>query len=96
MEQVLKEYGPRKSVYLKLEQTVDECYGGIMQQIRAKVLLPDEESYQQVCYHLAGFSVKVIALLMGDTPNKIYKRRDRIRAKMGIVNELMDKYLLRI
>ena len=93
-EQLMKELGSGKKAYADLEQLVDKCYDGMMRRIRSEVQLPDEESYRQVCYHLAGFSVKSIALLMGETPNKIYKRRDRIRLKLDSFEADFSKDLL--
>ena len=93
-EQLMKELGSGKKAYADLEQLVDKCYDGMMRRIRSEVQLPDEESYRQVCYHLAGFSVKSIALLMGETPNKIYKRRDRIRLKLDSFETDFAKDLL--
>ena len=93
-EQLMKEYKSEKRTYIDLERVVNECYDGIMLRIRTEVQLPDEASYRQVCYHLAGFSVKVIALMMGDTPNKIYKRRERIRVKLERMNADINKSLL--
>ena len=61
----MKDLGSGKKAYGDLEQMVDNCYDGMMRRIRSEVQLPDEESYRQVCYHLAGFSVKSIAFLMG-------------------------------
>ena len=93
-EQLMKELGSGKKAYGDLEQLVDKCYDGMMRRIRSEVQLPDEESYRQVCYHLAGFSVKSIAFLMGETPNKIYKRRDRIRLKLDSFDTDFAKDLL--
>jgi hypothetical protein len=53
-----------------------------MNRLRSEVKLPDEDSYRQVCYHIAGYSVYGISVLMNETRNKIYKRRDRIRRKI--------------
>ena len=92
--QLMKELGSGKKAYADLEQLVDKCYDGMMRRIRSEVQLPDEESYRQVCYHLAGFSVKSIAFLMGETPNKIYKRRDRIRLKLDSFDTDFAKDLL--
>ena len=92
--QLMKELGSGKKAYADLEQLVDKCYDGMMRRIRSEVQLPDEESYRQVCYHLAGFSVKSIAFLMGETPNKIYKRRDRIRLKLDSFEADFAKDLL--
>ena len=93
-EQLMKDLGAGKKAYGDLEQMVDNCYDGMMRRIRSEVQLPDEESYRQVCYHLAGFSVKSIAFLMGETPNKIYKRRDRIRLKLDSFETDLAKDLL--
>ena len=93
-EQLMKDLGSGKKAYGDLEQMVDNCYDGMMRRIRSEVQLPDEESYRQVCYHLAGFSVKSIAFLMGETPNKIYKRRDRIRLKLDSFDTDFAKDLL--
>ena len=93
-EQLMKDLGSGKKAYGDLEQLVDNCYDGMMRRIRSEVQLPDEESYRQVCYHLAGFSVKSIAFLMGETPNKIYKRRDRIRLKLDSFDTDFAKDLL--
>ena len=93
-EQLMKDLGSGKNAYGNLEQMVDNCYDGMMRRIRSEVQLPDEESYRQVCYHLAGFSVKSIAFLMGETPNKIYKRRDRIRLKLDSFDTDFAKDLL--
>ena len=93
-EQLMKDLGSGKKAYGDLEQMVDNCYDGMMRRIRSEVQLPDEESYRQVCYHLAGFSVKSIAFLMGETSNKIYKRRDRIRLKLDSFDTDFAKDLL--
>ena len=93
-DQLMKDLGSGKKAYGDLEQMVDNCYDGMMRRIRSEVQLPDEESYRQVCYHLAGFSVKSIAFLMGETPNKIYKRRDRIRLKLDSFDTDFAKDLL--
>ena len=39
---------------------------------------------KQISYHYAGFSVKLIGLFMGENASNIYKRRDRIRAKINL------------
>lgn len=39
---------------------------------------------KQISYHYAGFSVKLIGLFMGENTSNIYKRRDRIRAKINL------------
>ena len=64
----------------KLEKIVNECNNNIMKDLRAEITLPDESYYQLACYLLAGYSVGVIACVMNETKNTIYKRRDKIRS----------------
>lgn len=82
---VVKVTGSRK-FYTDLEEWVNMSNHNVMVRLRSEVKLPDEDSYRQVCCHIAGYSVYSIAILMGETKNKIYKRRDRIRKK---IEELM-------
>ena len=95
--QVWKEYNQKDKTYLALEKMVNTCYDDIMKKLRSEIKLSNEDSYRQICYHVAGFSVNVIALLMNETTNKLYKRRDRIRDKIlsieTVDKELFTKYI---
>lgn len=62
-----------------LERLVNECYNGAMEHLRQEISLPSEDHYRLACQLLAGMSVNLIASLSGETPNAIYKRRDKIR-----------------
>ncbi len=79
VQKAVKDYCDSKKAYAGLERWVNECEGNAMAHLRTEVRLPGEAYYQQACYHLAGFSVNVIAHLLGETPNAIYKRREKIR-----------------
>lgn len=80
-----------KVFYKDLEEWVNMSNQNVMLRLRSEVKLSDEDSYRQVCYHIAGYSVYGISILMGETKNKIYKRRDRIRKKIEDLNpECMD------
>ena len=59
---------------------MNEYKDNVMQHLRDEITLPGEPYYEQVCYQMANFSVSTIALLMDETPNTIYKRRERIRS----------------
>ena len=78
----IKKITGTKKAYTQLEELVNATHDHVMNRLRSEVKLPDEDSYRQACYHFAGYSVFSIAVLMGDTKNKIYKRRDRIRKKI--------------
>lgn len=71
-------YGSKKADR-NLEKLVNELYGDAMRQLRKDVKLPSEEHYRLTCLLLAGLSINFIASLSGETPNAIYKRRDKIR-----------------
>ena len=83
-----------KKTYVALEEWVNMSNQNVMIRLRSEVKLPDEDSYRQFCYHAAGYSVYGIAALMGETKNKIYKRRDRIRKKIEELSpESMDLFM---
>ena len=90
---VKKQTGSKYS-YKDLEEWVNISSQNIMSRLRSEVKLSDEESYRQSCYHMAGYSVFSISVLMGETRNKIYKRRDRIRKKIEeVMPESMDLFM---
>ena len=80
--QIYKKYCSKDKSYLAFEKMVNACYGDVMKKIRAEIKLPSEDYYRQICYHIAGFSVNAIALLMDENTAKLYKRRERIRDKI--------------
>ncbi len=53
--------------------------------IKLREQLPDlsEVEYSQFCYHCAGFSMKLIALLQKESTDTIYKRRLRLKEKIA-------------
>lgn len=82
IEEFQKRVIKARKAYVNLEELVNISCHDIMVRLRTEVKLPDEESYRQACYHFAGFSVYSISILMNETKNKIYKRRDRIRKRI--------------
>ena len=94
--QIFKEYKQKDKAYLALEEMVNTCYDDIIVKLRSEVILPNEDSYRQVCYHVAGFSVNVIALLMNETTNKLYKRRERIRDRIVAMDTLNKELFTKI
>ena len=90
----MKKVVKSKNFYGTLEEWVNISNQNVMMRLRSEVKLPDEDSYRQVCFHLAGYSVYAISALMGETKNKIYKRRDRIRKKIEeLAPESMDLFI---
>lgn len=94
IEEFQKRVIKARKAYANLEELVNISCHDIMVRLRTEVKLPDEESYRQACYHFAGFSVYSISILMNETKNKIYKRRDRIRKKIEVLNpESIDLFM---
>ena len=79
-KEAINNFSGNKSTDAKLEKIVNECNDDIMKHLRAEIKLPDHTYYQLACYLLAGYSVNVIACVLGETTNTIYKRRDKIRS----------------
>ena len=82
LEEFTKKVVKSRTFYKDLEEWVNLSNQDVMKRFRSEVKLPDEDSYRQVCYHIAGYSVYGISILMNETRNKIYKRRERIRKKI--------------
>ena len=80
VQDIKKQYCGNKKNIQNLEQQVNKYKDNVMQHLRDEITLPGEPYYEQVCYQMANFSVSTIALLMDETPNTIYKRRERIRS----------------
>ena len=94
IDSFIKKVVKSKNSYELLEEWVNMSNQNVMKHLRSEVELPDEDSYRQVCYHIAGYSVYAISSLMCETKNKIYKRRDRIRKKIEeLAPESMDLFL---
>ena len=93
IDSFIKKVVKSKNSYELLEEWVNMSNQNVMKHLRSEVELPDEDSYRQVCYHIAGYSVYAISSLMCETKNKIYKRRDRIRKKIEeLAPESMDLF----
>ena len=50
--------------------------------VRDEVPNLSEEDYCQLCYHFAGFSGKVISMLLDKSSASIYTRKSRLKEKI--------------
>ena len=78
---LLDKYDKDNKSYIQLEKFVDRYNGNIMQLLRKEIEFP-ENTYRQLCYHIAGFSVNVVSLFMKETASTLYKRRSRALEKI--------------
>ena len=73
----------QKKIFLELETMVNRYCDNSMQIIRANIPDLDESDYRQLCYHYAGFSGKLIGLLMNKSQANIYMRKSRLKEKIS-------------
>ena len=93
---LLDKYDKDNKSYIQLEKFVDRYNGNIMQLLRKEIEFP-ENTYRQLCYHIAGFSVNVVSLFMKESSSTLYKRRARALEKIlksdSLYKEKLYKYL---
>jgi tetratricopeptide (TPR) repeat protein len=77
-----------------LTATVNELFNGFADKLAARypVLTPDD--IQLCCMIRAGFDAGIMSTIMGISPESIYKKRSRLRKKMGIhEKENIEEYM---
>ena len=79
---LLDNYDKDNKSYFQLEQFVNRYNGNVMQLLREEIEFP-ENTYRQLCYHMAGFSVSVVSLFMKEAASTLYKRRSRALDKIA-------------
>ena len=89
---LLDNYDKDNKSYIQLEKFVDRYNDNIMQLLRKEIEFP-ENTYRQLCYHIAGFSVNVVSLFMKESASTLYKRRSRALEKIAKSDAVhKDKY----
>lgn len=91
-QQVSKLVEDKKS-YKELEQLVNKYNDNIISRLRAETEL-SEETYQLLCYHIAGFSVNAISIFFNVKPITIYKRLAKAKATISNVDTPHKKEFL--
>lgn len=71
-----------KKTYIELEQLVNKYCNNVMELLRTEVPNLREEDYRQLCYHYAGFSGKLISMLIEKSQSNIYLRKSRLKDKI--------------
>ena len=66
-----------------------------MMHFRQEMEWTEEADYRRVCYFFAGFSIHLIAILMGETEDSVYQKRHRLRKYLETSDLLYkDLYLV--
>lgn len=76
----------RKKTFQELEHLVNKYCNNVMYLLRSEVPNLKEEDYQQLCYHYAGFSGKLISLLLDINQSNVYIRKSRLKERIELSN----------
>lgn len=71
-----------KSAIQELETLVNKYCDNVMDKLRNEVPDLNEDEYRQLCYHYAGFSGKLISILLERNQSNIYLRKSRLKNKI--------------
>lgn len=82
IKNLITQFGEDKKSMKDLENTVNRCCNNVMLIVRDEVPNLSEEDYRQLCYHFAGFSGKVISMLLDKSSASIYIRKSRLKEKI--------------
>ncbi|MBQ8265545.1 MAG: hypothetical protein IJY95_02950 [Bacteroides sp.] len=89
-----KYYGGNKA-YREVERLVNLYNDDAMMHFRQEMEWTEEADYRRVCYFFAGFSIHLIAILMGETEDSVYQKRHRLRKYLETSDLLYkDLYLV--
>lgn len=82
MNHLISQFSKDKNTIQELENTVNRCCNNVMAKLREELPMLDEIDYLQLCYHYAGFSGKLISLLLNKSQANVYMRKSRLKEKI--------------
>ena len=82
---IVERFKERKT-YQELELLVNKYCDNVMDKLRTGIPNLNEEDYRQLCYHYAGFSGKLISILLEKNQSNIYIRKSRLKEKIKQLN----------
>ncbi|MDE6542630.1 MAG: helix-turn-helix transcriptional regulator, partial [Muribaculaceae bacterium] len=70
----------------EMEHCVNECRGGMLEVLKKEwpTIKPDE--YRLMVYLASNLSNRTIAILIGESIEVVYKRKSRLKAKLGALD----------
>ncbi len=74
-----EKYYEGNKAYREVERLVNLYNGDAMMYFRQEMEWTEEADYRRVCYFFAGFSIRLIAILMKETEDSVYQKRHRLR-----------------
>ncbi len=92
---LIEQFKKDKKTLFELENIVNKCCNNVMQKLREEIPSLDETDYRQFCYHYAGFSGKLISILLDKSQANIYMRKSRLKEKIQQSNTPSKEDILR-
>ena len=74
-----EKYYEGNKAYREVEKLVNRYNDDAMMHFRQEMEWTEEADYRRVCYFFAGFSIRLIAVLMKETEDAIYQKRHCLR-----------------
>ena len=94
MKLIVDRFKDKKTVQ-ELEVLVNKYCDNVMETLRAEVPQFHDDDYRQLCYHYAGFSGKLISLLLEKSQSNVYLRKSRLKEKIIQINPQNIDVILR-
>lgn len=79
---LIEQFSKDRKAIQELENMVNKCCDNVMNKLREEMSGLDEIDYRQLCYHYAGFSGKLISILLDKSQANIYMRKSRLKEKI--------------
>ena len=93
---LIEQFSKDKKALQELENTVNKCCNNVMAKLRTELPSLDELDYRQLCYHYAGFSGKLISILLDKSQANIYMRKSRLKEKISQSNAPSKEEILSV
>ncbi len=93
IKSLIEKLGNDEKTLNELENNVNQCCDNIMMKVRAELPNLSETDYRQLCYYYAGFSGKVISLLLNISLANVYMRKSRLKDRIQ-QSDAIDKELI--
>lgn len=75
-----------------MERGVDACRDGLAADIRREWPAIKPDDYRLAIYMLSGLSNRTIALLLGESMDVVYKRKSRLKARLGRYSAISGRF----
>lgn len=93
VKSMIEKFGKDKALR-ELNALIDKYCDNAITLLHQEMPQLSNVEYRQISYHYAGFSVKLIGLIMNENTMTIYKRRDRIKEKIDASTVLHKELFL--